>query len=293
MNKVALIGAPVCVTRFHWSKIFEFNYCFRKELSGSLNGLNRLFRFTQDDSHQIIYKLNIYDSLNDFIYIVKHIYSLLNINKFKFRLSNVSEDCAINYKLCNDAFISMKNILDDCKVNYYETYDGAFYGPKLDVIIVDSLKREWQTGTFQIDFCILKNTNFKMRNKDSIDDICVIHHAFLGTFERFVGVLFDILDYIPSSINPFKYYFIIVHKTDIVYDFVNNIKNKYLLHEDSHYIFNDNNDDINIKVKTAYSLKYEYIIFIGNDEATNNNISYRIKGSNKYYKKSVIEFFND
>ena len=275
-------------------KVFEFNYCYRKELSGSLYGLNRLLRFTQDDSHQVINKQDILVSLNNFVNTIKYVYSKLNIHKFMFRLSNVSDDYAINNKLCNQAYDVMKQSVDSINVEYYETDDGAFYGPKLDVIIMDSLNREWQTGTFQVDFCLLKNINFKMRNKDTINNMCVIHHAFLGTFERFVGVLLDTKETLPAAINPFKYYFILVHNKENIRMFFQHIKDKYLnVTGDNDYVCDNTNANMNEKVKKASLYQYEYIIFIGDIEVNNNSVTFREKGSCKHYKKDVVEFFND
>lgn len=94
-------------------------------------------------------------------------------------------------------------ILNKKNIDFEISNDGAFYAPKIDILIQDNLNREWQTGTIQLDFCILKNLGFKMHNNEKIENYLVIHRAILGTFERILGILLS-NDCIPKVLNPYK-----------------------------------------------------------------------------------------
>ncbi|BCL65686.1 threonyl-tRNA synthetase [uncultured bacterium] len=254
---------PICV--------FEFNYCFRKEKSGSTNHLFRLLRFTQDDSHIICNKLDIENYILNFIDMVNYIYCNLGIKNIKFRFSNVTDQyigTQEEKEICEKIILE---ILNKKNIDFEISNDGAFYAPKIDILIQDNLNREWQTGTIQLDFCILKNLGFKMHNNEKIENYLVIHRAILGTFERILGILLS-NDCIPKVLNPYK----------IAIIFFSNIKNnevyKKIIYEINHHIFDDvdiyytNFYDLKSIIKIIYQSKYNYCCIIGEKEIKSNHI---------------------
>lgn len=254
---------PICV--------FEFNYCFRKEKSGSTNQLFRLFRFTQDDTHIICKISDIENQIINFIDIVKHTYKILDINTIKFRFSNVTQQyigTQYEKQICENI---ITKVLKSNNIEFEISNDGAFYAPKIDILVKDNLNREWQTGTIQFDFCILKNLEFKMQNNDKIDDFIVIHRAILGTFERILGIMLN-SNKIPHILNPYKIAIVIL----------DNIKNDFVCKNINDEIVNSIFDDVDIYytniydlkliIKNIYKLQYNYYCIIGEKEIKLNKI---------------------
>ena len=229
----------------------------------------RLNQFTQDDSHTIIFNevLEIEKIIIFFINNVRKIYNLFSITIIKFRLSTVKkEDYIGTEEQRNKVQNIMREILIKNKVKFYEEYDGAFYGPKLDVIIEDSLSREWQTGTLQLDTCIMTNMNFKIQNNNNNKkEYIVIHQAILGTIERFIGIILEHVQRIPEIINPYKLAIVFISQTEQI---IQNISEKVL-----HNIkINTNCVDffkcrnLNEKIGKIKKLQYQYYMIIGDKE---------------------------
>lgn len=275
--------------------VFEFNYCFRKEKSGSTNHLFRLLRFTQDDTHIICNKQDLKSRVIEFINMVYHTYNLLGIKNIKFRFSNVNNSyigTPEDKKICEDI---ISQVLNEKDINFEISEDGAFYAPKIDILIQDSLNREWQTGTIQFDFCILKNLSFKMQNNDKIEDFLIIHRAILGTFERMLGILLS-NNKIPSILNPYKLaivFFKSVCNKDFYYKILDAVNLSVFNDIDIFYT-----DSCNLKanIKNIYNFKYNYYCIIGENEIKENKIIFKDLNSkiNKIIKiEQLIKIIHD
>lgn len=275
--------------------VFEFNYCFRKEQSGSTNHLFRLLRFTQDDTHIICNKKDLKSKVIEFIDMVYYTYNLLGIKDIKFRFSNVNDQyigTPEDKKICEDI---ISQVLNDKDINFSISDDGAFYAPKIDILIQDNLNREWQTGTIQFDFCILKNLEFKMQNNNRIEDFLVLHRAILGTFERMMGILLS-NNQIPNILNPYKIA-IVLFKS--IYD---NNWHKQILDAVNESIFNDidilytDNYSLKSNIKNIYHFKYSYYCIIGENEIKENKIIFKDLNNkiNKIIKiEQLIQIIHD
>ena len=256
-------------------KLFEFSDCYRNEKSGSICGMFRLNKFVQDDAHSIHNIINIEKEIMSFINNVYEIYQLfnININNIHFRLSLVDKQDYIGTEQQRIKIHNvMRTVLVNNNINYYEEYDGAFYAPKIDVIIYDSQNRKWQTGTIQIDFCILSNLSFQIQNEHSIENICVIHRAILGTFERFIAIVIEHNNSIPEIINPYQVAVIFINKEK-------NIREK--IYNEIIDKLNNQNSDLNINtidfiecnninegIKKMRKIPYIYQIVIGDREVS-------------------------
>ena len=271
-------------------RLFEFNYCYRNEKSGSLCGMLRLNRFTQDDSHSIERFSQVNITVEKFINNIKKLYTSLEIKSdhILFRLSIIEQQNYIGTEAQRLKTQSvLKNCLEKNNIKYEEQYDGAFYAPKIDVIINDSQNRQWQTGTIQLDMCILQNSCFKTQNNDNINQMCVVHQALLGTFERFIAVLLEYNGKIPKLVNPYQ----------IAVIFINNSANNIELYEK--IVQNIQNFDKrtidyiygkHVNEKTCYSrdMNYEYNIVIGEKEIKDG--CYQIQNNKSKIRKTY--FFN-
>jgi threonyl-tRNA synthetase len=174
-------------------KISEFGFCNRYESSGSLHGLFRARGFTQDDAHVFCMEEQIEGVITNFCSILKTIYSKLGFDKIKVCLSTRPEKFAGTeqvWELAEAALAKAASASNlECSINHG---DGAFYGPKLDFYIQDSRNRTWQCGTIQLDFVLPTRLGASYVDSSGNKQIPVmVHHAVLGSLERFIGVLVE------------------------------------------------------------------------------------------------------
>ncbi|AOP70154.1 Threonine--tRNA ligase [bacterium AB1] len=274
-------------------KIYEFNYCFRNENSGSLYSLFRLIRFTQDDVHIIESLDNIPNYLDLFIKHVKSTYSKFNLNNIKVRFSKTDVDYIGNIDQKNKSEFIIKNFLCKNNIDYIDSVEGAFYGPKIDIIVIDRLNRNWQVGTIQIDLCTLERIRFPLLNNDNYQNTILIHQAIFGTFERFLGVVIEHNQGVPECITPFLCKFIGITNKEEIMNYINNIYEEIIDNIDDISI-DYSNEHLNNKIKKNFH--YEYLCIIGEKEVKNNEINiYHTKQNKKYSlsKKEFIIFIKD
>ena len=168
----------------------ELGTVHRHEKSGALHGLMRVRCFTQDDAHIYMRPDQITEEIKGVIQLVHEIYSLFHFD-YHVVLSTRPDDYMGALEDWNHAEDSLRRALDELRINYQlNEGDGAFYGPKIDFIIKDSLGREWQCGTIQLDFQLPKNFDADYIGADGERHRCImIHRAIMGSIERFIGIL--------------------------------------------------------------------------------------------------------
>ncbi len=174
-------------------KLGEFGIVHRQELSGVLGGLFRVIQFTQDDAHIFCTdEKQLEEEISKVIDLVDFIYS-----KFKFEysieLSTRPEKRIGRDEMWDKAEKALKNVLDKRKVKYkINKGEGAFYGPKIDFHLKDSLNRTWQCGTIQVDFSMPERFELEYTDKDNEKKRPImIHRAIFGSLERFIGILLE------------------------------------------------------------------------------------------------------
>jgi len=174
-------------------RLSEFGLDHRKELSGVLAGLFRLIQFTQDDAHIFCTKEQIGKEIENMIEMIKTIYKDTFGFKYSFELSTRPKKFMGEKKDWDDSEKILESVLKKSKVKYkINKGDGAFYGPKIDLHIKDSLDREWQCSTIQLDMQMPKRFQLVYTGEDNKEHTpFVIHRAILGSFERFIGVLIE------------------------------------------------------------------------------------------------------
>jgi len=175
-------------------RLSDTDILHRYERSGTLNGLFRVRSFRQDDSHNFVTESQIEKECADILDIADRFYGIFNL-KYTLRLSTKPKKFMGDVKTWNKAETSLKKVLDN-KVgkNKYIILEGegAFYGPKIDILMKDSLGREWQMGTIQLDFQQPRRFNLAYTDKDGKKKTpVVIHRVIYGSLDRFIGILIE------------------------------------------------------------------------------------------------------
>ena len=171
----------------------EFGSCHRYEPSGTLHGLMRVRQMTQDDGHIFCSEDQIEEETESFINILSEIYKELGFDKLDIKLSTRPEERVGGDEIWNKAEKALEAAIKNQGISYeIAEGDGAFYGPKIDFVLTDSLNREWQCGTLQADFNMPERLEASYVGTDGERHVPVmLHRAFLGSFERFIGILIE------------------------------------------------------------------------------------------------------
>ncbi len=255
-------------------KLAEYGLVHRHELSGVLHGLFRVRSFTQDDAH--IYCMA--DQIeNEIIIILNNINKVLT--KFEFTridiaLSTRPEKSMGSDEIWHKATQALINALDKLGKQYkIQEGDGAFYGPKIDIKIKDSMGREWQCGTIQVDFCLAENFDLNYINSQGTKERpVVIHHVIYGSLDRFIGIL---LEHFKCNL-PFLIAIQarVLTITDGQKDYGMQIVQA--LHAHGLRIeLDESSDPISGKIKTAQIDKVPWMLVVGNKEASTQTITLR------------------
>ncbi|MCX8189623.1 MAG: threonine--tRNA ligase [Candidatus Diapherotrites archaeon] len=174
-------------------KFAELGIVHRHERSGVLHGLFRVRKFTQDDAHIFCTEEQLKEEIKKIILLTKKIYSAFGFSDYEIELSTRPENSMGSEEQWAQATNSLKDALRDLGLSYkIREGEGAFYGPKIDFHIKDSLEREWQCATIQVDFSMPEKFGlFYIGADDKKHRPVMIHRAILGSIERFMGVLIE------------------------------------------------------------------------------------------------------
>jgi threonyl-tRNA synthetase len=171
-------------------RLSEYGLITRKEQSGELNGMFRVMQATQDDAHLFVTEEGIAPALEELIALMKDIYSVFGL-KYKAYLSTRPDDYMGKLATWEHAENTLKSAMKKAGLEVLlKEKDGAFYGPKIDYQLEDSLGRTWQCGTIQLDFQMPETFNIEYIDKDGLAKRPVmIHRTIVGSVERFIGIL--------------------------------------------------------------------------------------------------------
>ena len=176
-------------------RMSELGEVHRVELSGVLSGLFRVIQFTQDDAHIYCMEEQLETEINAIINLVDKFYKLFGF-EYRMELSTKPENSMGDPLLWEKAESTLMKVLDGRGVKYeINAGDGAFYGPKIDFKIRDSLNREWQTATIQLDFQMPERFQIKYAGDDGkMHQPIMLHRTVYGSLERFMGILLEHLN---------------------------------------------------------------------------------------------------
>ena len=262
-------------------KFAEFGSCHRYEPSGTMHGLMRVRAFTQDDGHIFCTENQIESETGLFIKFLSSVYADLGFKSFDIKLSTRPEMRVGSDEIWDKAELALETAIKNLGYPYkIDEGDGAFYGPKLDFVLTDAIGRDWQCGTFQLDFNLAERLDAEYVGEDGKKHIPVmIHRAILGSFERFIGILIEnYAGKLPLWLAPRQV--VIASITSDVNSYVNEVAS--LLKEMNVRVETDTrNEKISYKVREHSASKVPVIMVIGKKEMEERTISIRRLGSNE------------
>jgi len=276
-------------------RVAELGVVHRQELSGTLGGLFRVIRITQDDAHIFCTEEQLEDEIGKIIELTENIYNKFNLKFDHVELSTRPEKRIGSDEIWDKAEGALENVLKKRKMKYnLNPGDGAFYGPKIDFHVIDSQGRTWQTSTLQLDMAMPERFDIEYTDKDNEKKRPVmLHRTLLGSLERFIGVLIeDTKGNFPAWLSPIQVR-VVNHtdrNTDACKNFIEKAKNKI---PDLRIDDDFRSSTVNSKIKEAEEIKIPYTIVIGDKEEDNNTIAVRKKGEKPNYGINPEEFLDN
>ncbi|HCX08298.1 MAG TPA: threonine--tRNA ligase [Acholeplasmatales bacterium] len=271
----------------------ELGNVHRYEASGALNGLFRVRGFTQDDAHTMITEDQIGEEVANIISLYDYVYSVFGLN-YSIELSTRPEDNYIgSIEVWDKAEEDLKKAClatgHDFKIN---PGDGAFYGPKLDFKLRDSMNRIWQCGTVQLDMQLPGRFNCKYIAEDGSKKTPVmIHRACFGSIERFIGIITEhFAGAFPLWLAP-KQVTIIPVNNDAHLAYAKEIE-EILINAGIRVSIDDREEKLNYKIRETQVKKIPYTLVLGDQEKANNSVTYRHHGSNQSFNMPIDDFVN-
>ena len=260
-------------------RLAEFGTVYRYEQSGELNGLTRVRSFTVDDSHMYVRQDQLKDELCDVIDLIQLVFSTLGFKDFKTRLSFRDPKNTAKYSGTDEQWEQgereIKEAADAMKLDYFIGIgEAAFYGPKIDFMVLDALRRTWQLGTVQVDHVMPQRFNLEYTGSDGAKHRpVIIHRAPFGSMERFIGVLIEhYAGEFPLWLAPVQC--AVLPITDASLDYAKKV------HEDLksggvRAELDDRNEKIGYKIREWEVRKAPYMLVVGEKERGADTVALR------------------
>lgn len=272
-------------------RIADFGRLHRYERSGTMHGLSRVRSFCQDDAHIFCRFDQLQSEIQSFMDFLKEVYQSLGMNKYKIYLSTRPKKRMGSDEVWDKSEEALKKALNVLKLPYeINEGDGAFYGPKLDIMFIDSMKRSWQLGTLQCDFNMPEAFKLSYVGEDNENhQPIMLHRAILGSFERFLST------YLEHTAGRLAFWMSPVQIA------ICNLTNKNKAYAESINIelkknfrtFLDiRNEKLGFKIREAQINQIPYMIIVGDKEETSQKVSLRLRTGeniNNLTLKEVIE----
>lgn len=272
-------------------RIGELGLVHRHEASGALNGLFRVRCFTQDDAHCFIREDQLEEEVTKLLNLFADVYKVFNLS-YSIVLSTRPETGYIgDIKTWDKAEAALKSCLEKSNIPYkINPGDGAFYGPKLDFKLLDSLNRVWQCGTIQLDMNLPKRFDCYYIDENGEKQVpLMLHRAIYGSLERFTGILIEhFKGNFPTWLAPVQVKVLTV-RNDLHSTYAKHVL-QVLKENGIRAVLDDSDEKLGKKIQLAASKKIPYSLVIGDNEVENNSVTYRIFGSNKQVSLSLDEF---
>ena len=270
-------------------RVGELGLVHRHELSGALHGLFRVRCFTQDDAHIFMTQEQLKDEIKNVVKLFDEVYSVFGL-PYKIELSTMPEDhigtveqWEHNQDILKEAITEMGK---DFEVN---EGDGAFYGPKLDFHLADSLGRTWQCGTVQLDSQLPERFELEYTGEDGQKHRPVmLHRVVLGSIERFIGVITEhFAGAFPAWLAPVQVKILPV--TDRALEYAKELSDA-LDGQGFRVEMDDRNEKIGKKIREATLEKVPYMIVVGDRDMENKTVSVRTRAGEDLGAMSLEEF---
>ncbi len=289
-------GMLIYKTRLHSYRDLPLRMCelglvHRHELSGTLHGMMRVRAFTQDDAHIFMLPSQVEDELAKVIQLVDDIYSTFGF-KYHIELSTRPENSMGSDEMWEQATNSLRNVLEKQKIDYtVNEGDGAFYGPKIDYHLNDSMGRTWQCGTIQLDMQMPERFELEYIGEDGQKHRPVmIHRTILGAFERFFGILIEhFAGAFPVWLAPVQV--IVIPITDRHAAYADQVAER-LNTAKVRVEVDRRQEKVGFKIREAQLQKIPYMVILGDKEVENQNISVRKRSEGDIGSMATADFID-
>jgi threonyl-tRNA synthetase len=262
-------------------RLAEFGSCHRNESSGALHGLMRVRAFTQDDAHIFCTTAQIQDEVVSFINLLQKVYTDFGFKEILVKLSTRPQMRVGTEKQWDEAESALELALNHKKLNWgLQAGEGAFYGPKIDFSLKDSIGRLWQCGTLQLDFSMPERLGAEFVAEDNSRQIPVmLHRAILGSLERFIGILIENhAGALPLWLSPYQA--VVLNISEKQADYAKKVTDE-LKRSGIRVHVDLRNEKIPYKIREHSLQKLPYQIIVGAKEVETKMVSIRTRsGSN-------------
>lgn len=270
-------------------RLAETSVLHRFELSGTLNGLFRTRQFRQDDAHLFMMLSQVKNEFEKLMSMIEEMYAPFDLT-YKLRFGTRPENFMGQAADWDEAEKVLLSVLQESGKEFFEAAgEGAFYGPKVDILMRDSLGREWQTGTIQLDFQQPKNFKLEYVDSDGTTKTpVVIHRAIYGSFERFLGILTEhYAGAFPVWLAPVQVTLLPIADRHIEYaeKVATELRDNEIRVE-----VNTKGETLQAKIREATLQKVPFMGIIGDKEIADNAISVRLRTGEDQGSLAVSEF---
>ena len=273
-------------------RMAELGLVHRHELSGALHGLFRVRSFTQDDAHVFMLPSQIKEELIKVIDLFDRIYSQFGLT-YRVELSTKPDNAMGDDAIWEAATNALREAIEEKQIPYQiNEGDGAFYGPKLDFHIRDSIGRTWQCGTIQLDMNLPERFHMEYVGEDGQKhQPIMIHRACFGSMERFIGILIEhYAGAFPTWLAPVQVKILPISEKHVAYaeKLRQAFKKAYVRVE-----LDDRNEKIGYKIRQAQVEKVPYMLVVGDKEEQDGTVSVRKRGEGEVGSQKYEEFLEN
>ena len=271
-------------------RMAEFGSCHRNEPSGTLHGLMRLRNFVQDDAHIFCTEDQIQSEVSEFIDLLYAVYADFGFKEIIIKLSTRPENRVGSDEIWDRAEHALERALNDKGLEWdLQPGEGAFYGPKIEFSLKDSIGRIWQCGTIQVDFSMPGRLGAHYVAEDGSRQVPVmLHRAILGSLERFIGILIEEhAGSLPLWLAPVQV--MVLSITDAQADYARKLE-KSLQNQGFRVDSDLRNEKIGYKIREHTIQRIPYLLVIGQREAQDGTVAVRTREGEDKGTFSVEDF---
>lgn len=288
-NAMVVFGSKTRSYRDLPFRLSDTDVLHRFEKSGTLNGLLRARKFQQDDAHIFISEDQIESEYKEILAIAEDFYSIFDL-EYRLRLGTRPEKYLGSKRTWDKAEDVLKKILEASgREHFVLEGDGAFYGPKIDILMKDALGREWQMGTIQLDFQLPARFNLKYSAADGTEKMpVVIHRVIYGTLERFIGILIEnYAGAFPVWLAPVQA--VVLPITDRNKEYASSLSEK-LRSGGLRVELDDRSETLQARIRDAQIQKTPYMLVVGDKEEKAGTAALRLRTGEDEGEVKIEEF---
>ena len=274
-------------------RMSEFGSCHRNEPSGALHGIMRVRQFTQDDAHIFCTDEQITDESLIFCDLLRDIYKDFGFDQLKVKFSDRPEVRAGSDKVWDKAEKALIEAVNKAQLDYdLNPGEGAFYGPKLEFVLIDAIGREWQCGTLQMDFVLPERLGATyIDQKGEKKNPVMLHRAILGSMERWLGILIEQYSgRFPLWLTPVQVFVCTITEkaNEYALGLINELENNNIRCN-----VDLRNEKIGYKIREHSENGCPIILIVGDKEKDSNTVAIRRLGSNNQDFKLFKDFLEE